>query len=552
MSTNLFVFLVAIISALALIYLIYLVLLTGNTKTPKKELQISKKDILEQAKILFKQKKYKLVQKLTRKYLEAKPDYIELRALLAKALYSDDSIYDAIKECLSVLIKDDSNNDVRLLLARCYKKINQYAKAINELQEIIKKDPENALAVKDLSEIYLETNQKISAAKILKKLEQLTENNHELLQIKSKLADIQIEMENYPEAFDELNGILEIYPEDIETHKKLIDLYIKIQNYESAINDCEELLKSNESNSVGLWILNNLVNLYYLIKNVDKTMEYAKRLLEHPFSDKLKTRTYIAKILISSGKEDEGMKILSEISEKNKENIDVKRLMINTYVNRKNFVAAIELYKEILDIVNPLEVKNVHTEMSNLFAQWAMYLFDKKELNECFKIFTLAIKYDNANPEVYYQLGEVNILIKNYNEAILQLKKAININSDCAKYHMAIADCYAALGNTFEQKNSLLTAVHVDENDTNALFKLALLHESQHDRTSEIKALEKILEVEPNHLDAKHQLALILESQGNKEEALKLYKEIESVDRTYKNVRENIQMLTKADESQEL
>ena len=284
------------------------------------------------------------------------------------------------------------------------------------------------------------------------------------------------------------------------------------------------------------------------MKDVDKTMEYAKKLLEHPFSDKLKTRTYIAKILIASGKEEEGMKILGELSEKNKENIDIKRLMINTYVNRKNFVAAVELYKEILDLVNPLEVKGIHTEMSNLFAQWAMYLFDKKELNECFKIFTLAIQYDSSNPEVYYQLGEVNILIKNYNEAILQLKKAINIDPNCAKYHMAIADCYEALGNTFEQKNSLLTAVEVDENDTDALFKLALLHESQHDRTSEIKALEKIIELEPNHLEAKHQLALILESQGNKEEALKLYKEIASVDREFKNVQKNIEMLTSNNE----
>ena len=57
-------------------------------------------------------------------------------------------------------------------------------------------------------------------------------------------------MENYPEAFDELNEILEIYPEDTETNKKLIELYIKVQNYESAIETCENLLAVNENNSL--------------------------------------------------------------------------------------------------------------------------------------------------------------------------------------------------------------------------------------------------------------------------------------------------------------
>lgn len=203
-------------------------------------------------------------------------------------------------------------------------KVNQPTKAIAELQEIIKHDPDNMSASQELSELYVESGQKTSAIKALKHLESLTENNGELLQIKTTLANLYIEMENYPEAFDELNEILEIYPEDTETNKKLIELYIKVQNYESAIETCENLLAVNENNSLSLWILNNLVNLYYLTKNIDKTMEYAKRLLEHPFSDKLKTKTYIAKILISSGKEQEGLEMLNELSEKNNENIEVK------------------------------------------------------------------------------------------------------------------------------------------------------------------------------------------------------------------------------------
>lgn len=549
MSTTAFIILIASVSIIALIYLMILIMSSG-TAANKKDLQISKKDILEQANILFKQKKYKLVEKLAKTYLDIKPEHNKLRALLAKTYYATESIYDAIKECSIILNSDNSDNEVRMLLAKCYKKIGQYAKAVTELQEILKQDEDNIVAVKNLSEIYLETNQKVSSLKILKKLESLTDNNLELLQIKTNLADINIELENYSEAFDELKQILEIYPEDTETHKKLIELYMKVQYYDSAIADCEALLEVNENNSLSLWLLNNLVNLYYLEKDTEKTMEYAQKLLEHPFSDKTKTKTYIAKILISSGKEEEGLALLTDLSEKNKENIEIKYLMIQTYENKNNYPKAIELYKEIIDLVNPLEVKDVHAQMSNTFVKWAKYLFEQQEVSECFKIFTLAIQYDNTNPEIYYELGQVNAFIKNYNESILHYKKALQINPKSAKYYIGIADAYQSIGNIYEQKDALLMAVKADENNTEVLYKLALLYDEQHDKTSELKTLEKILEIDSEHIDAKYLLALLLERQGNKEEALKLYKEIESVNINYKNVHENIQMLSIEGESQ--
>ena len=554
MTTNFFVFLIAIIAAIALIHIIYIVLLImdNNKKELKKELQISKDDILEQANLLFKQQKYKLVEKLCKRYLEVKPDHHELRFLLAKTLYSNDNIYEAIKEGIATLTKNENNADVKLLLARCYKKVNQYSKAITELQDIIKNDSENIVAIRELSNIYLETNQKISAVKLLKQLSLLTENNQELHEIRTKIANLQIELENYNEAFEELNSILEVYPEDIDTNKKLIELCINIQNYASAIEHCEKLLDVNHNNSLSLWLLNHIVQLCFQIKDYDKSMYYYKMLLEHPFSDKVKAKMEMAKVLIASNHVDEGMQLLKELSEANKENVEIKRIMINTYINHKNFMPAIELYKEIIDLVNPLDVKSVHTEMSNVFVKWAKHLFEKNEMDDCFKIFSLAVQYDNLNSEIYYELGQVNAFIKNYNEAITQLKKSISLNPNVSKYYLAIANCYEAMGNAYDQKEALTIAVNADEKNEEALYKLAMLNNSQNNISEEIKLLEKIITLNSKHLDAKYQLALILEKQGNKKDALNLYKEIESIDYDFKNVQQNIEMLSKEDESQEL
>ena len=545
MSTNLIVFIIAILSASALVYLIYLVSSSDtNARSNKKELQITKKGILEQTEILYNQKKYKLVKKIAKKYLELKPEHTKLRILLAKSLYYDEVIYEAIKECLYILKMDEYNHEIRLLLARCYKKINQNTKAIAELQYIERFEPENIVVIKELSDIYLETNQKVSASKELQKLEKLTDNNLEVVKIKRTLADLYIEFENYPDAFDKLNEILEIYPEDQETNKKLIELYMTVQNYSGAIANCEKMLESNSNNSVSLWLLNNLINLYFIMKDTEKTMYYAQKLLEHPFSDKVKIKTYIAKILINTNKEQEGLDLLNELSKANQNNVEIKRLMIDVFVNKKDFESAIDLYKQIINIIEPDEVPAVHTEISNLYIDWAKYLFEKKDIEDCFKKFSTATTYDNNNPEIFYELGLINIQIKSYNEAIMRLKRALQINSKVSKYYMALSDCYEALGNSVEQKNSLLNAVEVAPEDADAWYKLAVLYENQHDKIGEISSLEKILKIQPNHIDAKHKLALIYESQGNKEDALNLYIEIDNISPNYKNVRENIDMLS--------
>ena len=168
MSASLFIFFTLIVLVTSAI--LYLLILSSNTNSRRKQLQISKKDIYEQANLLFKQKRYKLVEKLARKYLETNPEHIKLRTLLVKASYNNDNIYDAMRDALIVLNQNPNDKDTRLILARCYKKINQYSKAITEFKELLNQDEENMIVLRELSEIYIETNQKALAIETLEKL----------------------------------------------------------------------------------------------------------------------------------------------------------------------------------------------------------------------------------------------------------------------------------------------------------------------------------------------------------------------------------------------
>ena len=307
--TNIVVVVIILISIVSVIYLSYL-LLSFSEPSKKKVLQISLEDMLKQIEMLYRQKRYEIVENVALEYLKSEPNAVEIREYLAKAYFSRDKIYDAISVILQIVEKYPDNVSMRILLAKCYKKINQYSKAINEYKIILDYDSENIIAIRELADVYMSQNQKISAVKMYKKLEQYVSNNAELLRIKIILADLNMDLEDYQKAFEELFEIKEIYPENIDINRKLIELYIKTNDFENAINLSKELLSSAQDDNFSLWLLQTLVNIYYALKDYDTTIEYAEQLFEHPFSDKVSTRALIAKVYILKGDFQKGLDYL--------------------------------------------------------------------------------------------------------------------------------------------------------------------------------------------------------------------------------------------------
>ena len=540
--TNTVVFIIIAISVSFIIYLSYL-LISFTQPAKKKELQISLEDMLKQIEMLYRQRKYEIVENVSLEYLKTQPDAIEIREYLAKTFYARDKIYDAISAILQILEKNKDNIAMHVLLAKCYKKINQTSKAVNEYKLILDLDPDNSIAIRELADIYLAQNQKISAIKMYKKFENFVDSNAELLKVKLILAGLHTDLEEYNEAFEELFSIKEVYPEDMEVNKKLIELYIKTKDFENATNLCKELLMSIQDDNFSLWLLQNLVNIYYALKNYDEALEYANSMLEHPFADKVSTKALIAKIYILKGEFNKGLDYLLILAENNPENVEIRKIIAQAYIDEKQYTNAVTTYKEILDLVPPREVALVHSDMSNLYIQWAMDLFEEGEYTECFKLFPLAIQYDESNPAIYLQLGKVNMHIKSYNEAITQLRKSLELNPEQAECYIYLSECYEVIENIYEEKIALLKAIKYDSENAYAHYRLARLYARQRDVENEIASLKKVLQLDPNHIGARHQLALIYEGQGQITDAIEMYESILKLDPENETAKENLAML---------
>lgn len=537
------VFVIIFITA-GLIYCLYKIMLGSGKKEQDNELQITSTELLEQLTILHREKRYNIVESLAKNYLEKKGGNDDVRTILAKSLFDMGKIYDAIDQAKIIIRHQPINFKIKIFLANCYLKVEKPFKAIDTFQEILEEDSDNILAIKELAQAYFDTNQKRSAIKMYKRLEEFLENNNEKVKNKSTIAKIHIEFGEYNLAIEEYEKALEIYPDDISIKKRLIELYKKISDYDSSIGFASELYTTCAEDENGLWALKMLMDIYQIMQNYEKALEYANLIKFHPLSDNIQSDEDIARILLDEGKVYESIELLKSLVDENPENTKLKKQLAKAYERNKDFKSAVNIYTKILDEANARDINDIHFELSNIYSNWAMYSFSLHENDDCFKHFTVALKYHSQNPEIYYLLGTVNQTIKNFNEAISQYKKAIELDPQNPCYYCAIAECYEELDNIYEQKKALSECLKHDSENAKTHYKLSIIYNIQNDKNNAMIHIKKAIELDENFIEAKHKLALMLEHTGDTEGAISVYEDILKIDPENEEILNNLRMLS--------
>ena len=537
-----FIFFIIIVVT-GLIYFLYKMMLGSEGMPSDDELQITSGEMTEQINILRRQKKYNIAENLAKKYLLKKPHESAVRAALAKSLYESRNIFEAIDQAKIIIASSPDNFEMQIFLVNCFLEIEKPMKAINVLQDVLENNPNNAVAIREIAQIYYDTNQRQSALKMYERLGTFLENTQEKIKNKMTIAEIHVGFKEYSVAIEEYLGILEILPEDISVKKRLIDLYRLNLNYDSLIALATDIYEGAPQSNNGLWALNVLMETYRILMNFEKALEYANLIKEHQLSDKTLAGTDYAEVLLDNGQIDQSIEMLKALLEKNPGNTDLQKSLARSYVASKDFEGAVKLYKNILNNANAVDIQKIHFEMSNLYSNWAMYLFSEGNNEECFKYFLTALKYSEENPDIYYRLGNVNKSIKNFNESISQYKKAIELNNVNSEYYWAVAECYEEIDSVFEQKKSLSECLKYNPTNAMAYYKLALIFESQNDTSNALINIKKSIELDGSFVASKHKYALLLEHIGNIDEAIEVYEGILQLEPENEEIINNLKML---------
>lgn len=525
-----------------MIYFLYKIMLGSDKSTVEADLQISNHDLLEQINILQRQRKFAIAESLAKTFLEKKPGAFDVRNALTKILFDQKKYFEAIDQTKIILKHQPKNYEMKIFLANCFLEIDKPLRAIDTLEDVLEHDPVNSVAIKQLANIYYETNQKKSALKMFLKLEEFLESNQERVNVKSIIAELNMSFKEYDAAATQYEEILEIYPDDIDARKHLIEVYKHTADYLTVLEGAKDMLDSTDSSTV-LWALTMLRDTYRLMQNFEEALKYANLVKDYPLSDKNLATEFIADILLEQGDVQASIDLLRVLAQGDTENMSLKKSLAKSYEMNRDFEAATETYKKIIDLANPRDIPEIHRELSDIYCNWAMYAFAKSDNDNCFKYFTIALKYYDQNPDVHYRLGAVNMVIKNFNEAISQFKKAIELDPQNPEYLYSIAECYEAIDSIYEQKKYLSDCLKYDPTNAKAHYKIGIIYDIQGDFASAVSNIKSAIELDDNFMEAKYKLALMLEHTGKIDEAVTLYEEILRLNPENEEVANNLRML---------
>ncbi|KAJ3053421.1 protein required for normal CLN1 and CLN2 G1 cyclin expression [Rhizophlyctis rosea] len=120
--------------------------------------------------------------------------------------------------------------------------------------------------------------------------------------------------------------------------------------YEEALKAAEIVDDAGKKDALRTTVLYNIARVYEDLGDLAKAEEYHERVLQkHP--SYLESHLRLAVIMLNSSRADEGEKILNDIAEKDKTNVE-SRLLLANHLAAKDYKAARKIYEAILQTIN--------------------------------------------------------------------------------------------------------------------------------------------------------------------------------------------------------
>ncbi len=435
--------LILIITCIGL-FVLYSVLASAENNDQGKGLQVTTKNILEQVENLYNEKEYTILEILAKKYLERVPKHYGVRCYLAKCFYDTNKITQAIYECLKILKRNKEFDDIRLILANCYRRKNLTIEALKQFEILYKRGNRSVEVIKNMAELFNDVSQYSASIKLYNMLVPMTKDNREISEYKLILAKLNEKIGDYAAAFEAYKARLQLTPKDYDTRKRMIQLYLKVGNMGKVISSLEEMLDYDLPQEMKLWALELIVKTCREVGEQMKALTHIEKLIDCPGSNVLEAKCVMADIYCTLDNLEAAEGVLTDLSMEHEDNVEVLTRLATVYEKQNRFSEANDIYNGLLVVIPSTEVRRVHNLMSNLYARWGASMLNGSELSdvtESFKLFSMAIQFDVTNPYVHEQLAKANMLIKNYKEAISQLKIAMDYSeeSNYSKYYFTVS-----------------------------------------------------------------------------------------------------------------
>jgi len=192
--------------------------------------------------------------------------------------------------------------------------------------------------------------------------------------------------------------------------------------------------------------------------------------------------------------------------------------------------------------------------MSSLLEE-AIFLHKKGQLKEAENLYKSILKSSSSNFEVIHLLGIIKIQLKQFEDAIVWLNKAISINPNNHSAFNNLGVCYKELKKYPEALNNFKKAVKIKPDYAEAYNNLAIVYKSLENYEEAINSYNKAIKLKPNYAEAHNNLGLVFLKLKNLEEAKKYFQNAIKLKPNYAEAYNNLGIaqnkLGKTDKAQE-
>jgi tetratricopeptide (TPR) repeat protein len=299
-------------------------------------------------------------------------------------------------------------------LASIYTLQSKWEQSENLYKKVIQLRPNYIDAYKNLALIYLKLKKADEAIKFLLKAFEINSTNPAIVYI---LGTIYMSKGNFNDALNFLEKSILLNPEEAQAYNNLGTCYMAIKDYEKALNTFKKALELAPDNGI---TYSNIATLYQMKNNFEEAIHYYQKALEIS-PENIFTQINFANVCFRSKKYLQAVEIYEQILKTNPRNHELRNNLIVCYL-------ALGKAEHALSEIDKLITQNPHSLTFNL--QKAKILTDLNHYEEAHKIYLGLLKHKKISPVIYHNIGLLNVKMKNYDEALGYLKKALSLNAD--------------------------------------------------------------------------------------------------------------------------
>lgn len=326
-----------------------------------------------------------------------------------------------------------------------------------------------------------------------------------------ELVEYCIRRENYKEALELCDLLLEFAPYSIEGWQKKGYILLNLQLYEESIAIFERILSESPSNTEALF---NLALAYERTGEYEKSLEAVNILYAlEPTEDIL----FQKGLILQSGKKfDDAIGIFKLLLDSPTYAKEAYEEIGNIYLIQSNYKLSLEYYQRAIEF-NPMDEDNWYAAglcyyymerfykaidcfnnciaLDKRYALAYQYLGNSYvglgRLKQALKFYFQSKLYDWGNPDVNVNIGTIYGELGDYETAILYFKVALKFDKKYIPAYIGLGICYKNLGKTHIAKRWLEKALEISPKSADVWSEKAKLHAELLEISQAIFSFEK-------------------------------------------------------------